>query len=350
MEKPINSHSNTQQRKVIVITSGEPAGIGPDLIIALYEHLANGDAATDFLILADPELLQQRAHLLNKNIHLHCIQEHEIATPFLKNTLTVLAIPCVETVIAGKLNKHNSAYVMQMLDTAIRLCQQNITAAMVTCPIQKSILLDAGFKLQGHTEYLAQQCQTEKVVMMLANPLLRVALITTHLPLTEVSAAITEESIMQCIKIIDHDLRQKFSITKPKIFVCGLNPHAGEDGHLGTEEINTITPALNRLRQQGIDLVGPLAADTIFSKENREQADAFVAMYHDQGLPVLKALGFGDSINITLGLPIIRTSVDHGTALALAGTGKINTNSLKHALNTASLLAHANASSEHDHA
>lgn len=341
----MSNTAHNKARKVIVITSGEPAGIGPDLIILLHKHLSKAgtdtEQNTDFLILADPNLLEQRANLLNKKINIRCVQATEIQTPFPNNTLNVLPISCLAPVSAGKLNKNNSAYVMHMLDTAISLCQQEIGAAIVTCPIQKSILLDAGFQLQGHTEYLAQQCHTEKVVMMLANPLLRVALITTHLPLKEVSAAITQKDIIQCIQIIDHDLRQKFSISKPKIFVCGLNPHAGEEGHLGKEEITTIIPALNLLRAQGIDIVGPLPADTIFSKSNREQADAFVAMYHDQGLPVLKALGFGDSINITLGLPIIRTSVDHGTALELAGTGNINTQSFMHALDTAALLIHS---------
>jgi len=215
---------------------------------------------------------------------------------------------------------------------------------MVTCSIQKSILLDAGFQLHGHNDYLAQQCNTEKVVMMLADPLLRVALVTTHIPLKDVSKNISQKDIIAIIKILHHDLKTYFSISNPKIFVCGLNPHAGEDGHLGNEELTTIIPALTQLREQGINTVGPLPADTIFSKSNREHADAFVAMYHDQGLPVLKALGFGDSINITLGLPIIRVSVDHGTALELAGTGRINSNSFKHALDTATQLARANIS------
>jgi len=326
-------------KRTLVISSGEPAGIGPDLIIQNYDYLSQEHENTHFLVLADPDLLQQRSKQLGKKIDINRVNFSEIQSSLKNNSLNVLPIFCVEPVIAGLLNIHNSSYVMKMLDTAIELCQTKITQAMVTCPIQKSVLLDAGYQLQGHTEYLAQQCKVDKVVMMLANPMLRVALVTTHIPLKDVSSFITQKDICETISILHHDLKNQFSIPNPKIYVCGLNPHAGESGHLGHEEIETIIPALTTLRNKGIDVIGPLPADTIFSKSNREVADAFVAMYHDQGLPVLKALGFGDSINITLGLPIIRTSVDHGTALDLAGTGNISISSFSHALETAKHLS-----------
>jgi 4-hydroxythreonine-4-phosphate dehydrogenase len=203
---------------------------------------------------------------------------------------------------------------------------------MVTCPIQKSVLIEAGYAIQGHTEYLAEKTGTPKVVMMLASNALRVALLTTHLPLQAVSAELTESNLTETLSILHHDLQTLFGIAKPTIFVCGLNPHAGENGHLGREELDVMIPCLDNLRKQGMQLKGPLSADTIFSQQNRNEADAFLAMYHDQGLPVLKALSFGEAVNITLGLPIIRTSVDHGTALPLAATGKIDTGSLQAAI------------------
>jgi len=334
-------------RKKIIITSGEPAGIGPDLCLQLLELLPNSGEhhslnntfkGIDFLVIGDPELFHDRAKQLDKDIVIHCVQHDEIEKDFPPDKLCVLPINCKTEVSVGELNVSNANYVMAMLDTAIDLCRNNICQAMVTCPIQKSILIEAGFKLQGHTEYLAQKCNVDQVVMMLANPHLKVALATTHIPLHAVSQAINEQALIQTIRIVYQDLIHKFNIAQPVIYVCGLNPHAGENGHLGMEEITTIMPALKKLEQEGINTLGPLPADTIFNQDNREHADAFIAMYHDQGLPVLKALGFGDSINITLGLPIIRTSVDHGTALDLAGTGKINLNSFQEALRQAAEL------------
>jgi 4-hydroxythreonine-4-phosphate dehydrogenase len=326
----------------ILITSGEPAGIGPDLIINLADDInkLKINQHIRLIVLADPDLLKARANELNKTIQLNCINKQDFdknleSNSIENNVINVLPIYLKEKAISGKLNVNNASYVMEMLDTAIALCLSNTCQAIVTCPIQKSILLDAGFKLQGHTEYLAEKCDTEKVVMMLANSHLRVALMTTHIPLNTVSAAINQDDIINTINIIHKDLQKKFSIQNPAIYVCGLNPHAGENGHLGKEEQTIIIPAINKLKELGINIIGPLPADTIFNKQNREKADVFVAMYHDQGLPVLKALGFGDSINITLGLPIIRTSVDHGTALDLAGKGQVNNSSLIHALNTA---------------
>lgn len=319
----------------IALSTGEPAGIGPDLAILLIDFMNAHQDNFEVIVLADPQLLEQRARVLGKSIKIRLFDDalyRNTPLNLLANELCVLPLDCKQAVTAGELNIDNANYVMRLLDTAIDLCQKNICQAMVTCPIQKSILIEAGFAIQGHTEYLAEKTAVAKVVMMLASDKLRVALVTTHLPLQAVSAEITQENLQQTINILHHDLVTRFGIKQPQIFVCGLNPHAGEGGHLGKEEQEIIIPCLNRLRQQGMHLHGPLAADTIFNKQNLEQADVFLAMYHDQGLPVLKALSFGEAINITLGLPIIRTSVDHGTALALAGTGKIDTGSLQAAL------------------
>jgi len=319
----------------IALSTGEPAGIGPDLAILLIDFINQHQDDFEVIVLADPEVLEQRAGLLGKKIKLRMFDNllyQNTQLNLVSNELCVLPVSCAQAVNAGELNVHNAAYVMELLDTAIDLCQENICQAMVTCPIQKSILIEAGFAIQGHTEYLAEKTQTPKVVMMLASDKLRVALATTHLPLKSVSAEITEENLSATLKILHHDLVTRFGISNPAIFICGLNPHAGEGGHLGTEEQEIMIPCINTLRQQGMHLQGPLSADTIFSKQNLEHADAFLAMYHDQGLPVLKALSFGEAINITLGLPIIRTSVDHGTALLLAGSGNIDSGSLQAAL------------------
>ncbi len=328
----------------IVITSGEPAGIGIDIILSLFAQ--KNFPCHHFLILGDAKVFQARKAALMSELEIHVVQgtptsAHMLQTQLQKNTLNILQHTCAQSVQAGELNVANAPYVMHMLDTAIALCSDKICAAMVTCPIQKSVLIEAGFNIQGHTEYLAEQCGVEKVVMLLANQHLKVALATTHLPLKEVSAALNQNMLMEQLHIIHNELQRKFGITQPCIYVCGLNPHAGENGHLGREEIEIIAPALAALREQGINVVGPLSADTIFSEHNRKQADVFFAMYHDQGLPVLKALGFGDSINITLGLPIIRTSVDHGTALELAGTGKASHQSLLRAIEQAQLMVNA---------
>ncbi|MCK5727159.1 MAG: 4-hydroxythreonine-4-phosphate dehydrogenase PdxA [Thiotrichaceae bacterium] len=317
----------------IAITAGEPAGIGPDLLI----QLANNIALNDKVIIGDPELLEQRAQSLNIPL---IIQEYKPNQLFEKrtNTLCVYPVRCKMVSQAGVLNKHNSHYVLDTIRIATEGCLSKEFSAVVTTPIHKGVINDAGIPFTGHTEYLAALCDAKLPVMMLATKGLRVALATTHLPLSEVSAAISKESLQQVIQILDHDLREQFKIDQPHILVCGLNPHAGEGGHLGYEEIEIIEPALDELRNQGMNLTGPLPADTLFTPRYLQHADAVLAMYHDQGLPVLKYVGFGKAINITLGLPIIRTSVDHGTALDLAGTGKAQTGSLEAAITLAEQL------------
>jgi 4-hydroxythreonine-4-phosphate dehydrogenase len=302
----------------IALTAGEPAGIGPDLCIMLAQQ----DLPCHISLIADPDLLNERAAQLGLQL-----QTDE--------RLQIIPVPLQAPVKSGKLNTANAAYVLQTLDVAIQGCLQQDFHAMVTAPVHKGIINDAGIPFSGHTEYLADKCHCDEVVMMLATEGLRVALVTTHLPLASVSRAITDEKLQSIITILHHDLQQRMGIQQPKIYVCGLNPHAGEGGHLGTEEIEIIEPALERLRQRGIQLYGPLPADTLFTPKYLQHADAVLAMYHDQGLPVLKHMGFGRAINITLGLPIIRTSVDHGTALDLAGTGKADVGSLKLAIDTA---------------
>lgn len=318
--------------KKIAISVGEPAGIGPDILIQTVQKQRK-----DLLIAyADPDLIAERARLLKLPLKL---TDPESKDAFSPGTLSIvphkLAVPCRP----GILNPENSEYVLKCLNAAMNSCVKNETEALVTAPIQKSVIRDANIKFTGHTEYLANKLGTSNQVMMLASDHLRVALVTTHIPLNKVSNSITKEKLIRTIKILNTDLINKFQISKPKILVCGLNPHAGESGYLGTEETKIITPTLRELSTLGIDVVGPLSADTIFNEVNIKQADAFVAMYHDQGLPVIKSLNFGEITNITLGLPIIRTSVDHGTALDLAGTGKSIYKSFEKAVHLASELA-----------
>ena len=318
--------------KKIAISVGEPAGIGPDILIQTVQKQRK-----DLLIAyADPDLITERARLLKLPLKLTDPESKDAYSP---GTLSIvphkLALPCRP----GALNPENSEYVLKCLNAAMASCVKNETEALVTAPIQKSVIRDANIKFTGHTEYLANKLGTSNQVMMLASDHLRVALVTTHIPLSRVSNSITKEKLIRTIKILNTDLINKFQISKPKILVCGLNPHAGESGYLGTEETKIITPTLSELSTLGIDVVGPLSADTIFNAVNIKQADAFVAMYHDQGLPVIKSLNFGEITNITLGLPIIRTSVDHGTALALAGTGKTIYKSFERAVHLASELA-----------
>ena len=318
--------------KKIAISVGEPAGIGPDILIQTVQKQRK-----DLLIAyADPDLIAERARLLKLPLKL---TDPESKDAYSAGTLSIvphkLALPCRP----GMLNPENSEYVLKCLNAATDSCVKNETEALVTAPIQKSVIRDANIKFTGHTEYLANKLGTSNQVMMLASDHLRVALVTTHIPLNKVSNSITKEKLIRTIKILNTDLINKFQISKPKILVCGLNPHAGESGYLGTEETKIITPTLRELSTLGIDVVGPLSADTIFNEVNIKQADAFVAMYHDQGLPVIKSLNFGEITNITLGLPIIRTSVDHGTALDLAGTGKSIYKSFEKAVHLASELA-----------
>lgn len=279
-------------------------------------------------------MLQARASQLNLAVDIRPFSDYTADIP----ALWVVPVKLPAAVMSGHLNKANAAYVLATLDRALDGCLAGEFHAMVTGPVQKSVINDAGIVFSGHTEYLAQHCQRETVVMMLASRQLRVALATTHLPLREVADAINTELLRKIIRILHQDLQQKFALINPRILVCGLNPHAGESGHLGREEIEIITPLVEELKAQGMDLRGPFPADTLFTPKYLQDADAVLAMYHDQGLPVLKSQGFGEAVNITLGLPIIRTSVDHGTALDLAGTGLASMNSLLEAFRMAAGL------------
>ncbi len=316
----------------LVITAGEPAGIGPDLILALAQE----SWPHQLVVACNKALLEDRA----KQLGLDCVfidydvQQAPKALP--AKHLMVADFPLMADVETGKLNPENGQYVLDTLHFAAQGCLNNEFAAVITGPVNKAIICDAGIDFTGHTEFFQAESQTDKVVMMLATEGLRVALATTHLPLKAVSAAITKESLTRVIEVLHDDLTNKFGITAPCIYVCGLNPHAGESGQFGDEEIVTIYPVLDRLRREkGWDLIGPLPADTLFQPKYLENADAVLAMFHDQGLPVLKFKGFGHSVNITLGLPFIRTSVDHGTALDLAGTGQADTGSFRTALSYA---------------
>ena len=317
----------------IAVTPGEPAGIGPDLII----QLAQARQTTELVVVADPDLLEQRAKSLSLPLTIHEFNNpDETPDRSVQSCLTCLPVPLNKSATAGKLDPANAEYVLETLRQATDGCLSGQFDALVTGPVHKGIINEAGIPFTGHTEFLAARCGEDvHPVMMLATDELRVALVTTHLPLNKVSAAITPERLERVCRILHADLVERFHIKAPRILVCGLNPHAGEDGHLGMEEIEIISPVLEKLRDEGINLIGPLPADTLFTHRNLKHADAVLAMYHDQGLPVLKYSGFGQAVNITLGLPIIRTSVDHGTALELAATGKAETGSLESAIRTA---------------
>ncbi len=322
--------------KPLLVTSGEPAGIGIDLCL----QLAHLGLTIPFVVLADPTLLTQRAIKLNLDVELDYYELGDEWTATAQGHLKVWPIALRDRVITGQLNVANSDYVLEMLERATYACLDGLAAGMVTAPVQKSVINEAGIAFSGHTEFLQALCGVEKVVMMLACPDLRVALVTTHLPLRAVADAITADTLSQVVRILHHDLVHKFGIAQPRILVTGLNPHAGENGYLGTEEITIINPTLATLRAEGINLSDALPADTLFTAQNLAACDAVLAMYHDQGLPVLKAKSFGEAVNITLGLPIIRTSVDHGTALSLAGTGKADAGSLVAALQMAAQMAY----------
>jgi 4-hydroxythreonine-4-phosphate dehydrogenase len=321
----------------IIVTSGEPAGIGPDICLAI----AGRAWPCDLVVAADIELLKQRAGQLQLGVRL---LPYSSSTAHEPGTLRVLHVPTAKPVRAGVLDTANARYVLKLLDAAADGCMAGEFDAMVTAPVQKSVINDAGVPFSGHTEYLAEHTGGNYPVMMLANSDLRVALATTHLPIQQVSAAITDELLTKVIRILDRDLRTRFKLAAPRIVVCGLNPHAGESGHLGREEIEVIAPALERLRGEGLTLIGPAPADTAFTPHMLKQADAVLAMFHDQGLPVIKYAGFADAVNITLGLPIVRTSVDHGTALSLAGSGQADASSLVAAIQMALQMTHASTS------
>jgi 4-hydroxythreonine-4-phosphate dehydrogenase len=318
----------------IALTPGEPAGIGPDLCV----QLAQQQKSANLIVVADPDLLTKRAEQLGLELEIELFNPSSPITLSASGKLCVLPISLATNSEPGQLNPDNANYVLECLRQATNSCMDGTFHALVTGPVHKGIINDAGIPFTGHTEFLAELTKGDPV-MMLATKGLRVALATTHLPLSEVSKAITPQLLERRVRILHADLQKRFGIENPKILVCGLNPHAGEGGHLGSEEIEIIYPLLEKLRQEGMRLQGPLPADTLFTPHFLEQADAVLAMYHDQGLPVLKHKGFGKAVNITLGLPIIRTSVDHGTALDLAGTGKANSGSLEVALNTAKEMA-----------
>lgn len=324
----------------LALTPGEPAGIGPDITV----KLAQTAHSIPLVVYADPELLLTRAEQLGLPLTLHSL---DIFSPDVIASLALLPAGelyvrpflCKVPAQSGVLEIGNAEYVLQCLEAATQDClRYPDRIALVTGPIQKSIINDAGVVFSGHTEFLQEQSGVDKVVMMLATDTLRVALVTTHMALRDVADAVTPLNVQRTLDIVDADMRRYFTATAPEILVCGLNPHAGENGHLGSEEQDIIEPVLARLRRSGMRLTGPVPADTAFTPGQLQGIDVVVAMYHDQGLPVLKAQGFGNAINVTLGLPFIRTSVDHGTALSLAGTGKANEGSLQQAVRIATAM------------
>jgi 4-hydroxythreonine-4-phosphate dehydrogenase len=325
----------------IVITSGEPAGVGPDACVGLAQR----DWEADLVVAADADLLAATAAELGLPLTLERYFSSRPLKAHRSGVLQVMHIPTSEKVVAGQPDPRNAGYVIEMLNRACDGCSNGEFAAMVTAPVQKSTLMDAGFRFSGHTEYLAERTRAALPVMLLLNDQLRVALVTTHLALADVPRAITRERLRSTLRIIHMDLERHFSLSPPRIAVLGLNPHAGESGHLGREELDIIGPVIQELKAEGLDLQGPIPADTAFTPHFLKTADVIVAMYHDQGLPVIKHVGFGNAVNMTLGLPILRTSVDHGTALGLARTGKAETGSLSAALALAIDLA--SASSDH---
>lgn len=320
--------------KPLLVSSGEPAGVGPDLCLAL------AGSKIPLVVLGDPGVLAARAQELNQSYQ---FTEYKPGQPVASQPehLTVLPVYCSAPVVSGELNPQNGAYVLDLLTQAAQRCGQGEFSGLVTAPVHKANINAAGFSFTGHTEFFADFYQAECVVMMLACTQMRVALVTTHLPLRQVPEAITGELIIKVIKQLHYSLVHDFSIANPRIKVAGLNPHAGESGYLGREEIEIIAPALSLLKLQGINVQGPLPADTLFISEQLTQCDAYVAMYHDQGLPVLKYAGFNEAVNVTLGLPIIRTSVDHGTALELAGSSRVDSGSLLAAVSMAEQMAKA---------
>ncbi|MBP7203740.1 MAG: 4-hydroxythreonine-4-phosphate dehydrogenase PdxA [Propionivibrio sp.] len=320
---------------VIAVTSGEPAGVGPELCLRLLER----DFPARLVILADRQLLEARSGAVGLSSDRLKLRDWASELPPERGVVDILHQPLVAPSNPGQLDPANANYVLGLLDRALDGCRSGEFAAMVTAPVHKGVINDAGVYFTGHTEYLAERTNTPRVVMMLAGSKLKVALATTHLPLKDVPAAITQESLEATLRILHADMRSKYGLADPRILVAGLNPHAGEGGYLGMEEIEVITPVLERLRGEGMRLLGPLPADTMFTPPMLEQGDCVLAMYHDQGLTALKYASFGNGINVTLGLPIIRTSVDHGTALELAGTGRADPGSLFVAVEQAIAMA-----------
>ena len=328
--------STSLTKHKLAITAGEPAGIGPDILI----QIAQRETKANIIVIASPELLEERASQLGLPIELVAAKSGTKLVPkagrlyFIEQQLSA-------PVCAGTIEPENAKYVLECIKTAVAGCISGEFAAMVTAPVNKAVINDAGYKFTGHTEFIADLCNCANPVMLLANENLRVALATTHLPLASVPTAITFQSLEQVIQTVYEELQDKFALRNPHLLICGLNPHAGEQGHLGSEEIEIIEPVLEKLRKSGMHLTGPSPADTAFTPSSLTSIDAVVAMYHDQGLPALKAQGFGEIVNVTLGLPIIRTSVDHGTALELAGTGKANPNSMLTAIEYATRIVNS---------
>ncbi len=317
-------------RPRIAVTAGEPAGIGPDLCLALAAEDLQGDLACELVIIGSRALLTERARLLGLDLQLEAYlpESRKAGQAGTTGRLAVIDIPLHAPCVAGRLDPANARHVLGMLDRAIAGAAAREFAAIVTAPVQKSVINDGGVPFTGHTEYLAARTNAPLPVMLLAAGSLRVALATTHLPLRAVADAITPELLDATLRIIDADVRRLWGVARPRIALCGLNPHAGESGHLGHEDRDVIRPAVERARAAGLLAEGPLPADTVFVPRNLSNYDVVLAMYHDQGLPVLKHAGFGHAVNVTLGLPIVRTSVDHGTALDLAGTGRADAGSL----------------------
>ena len=318
----------------IAITPGEPAGIGPDLVIMIAQQAW----PIQIVVIGCKQLMQQRAQRLGLALEIIDYDANQPASAHQPGVISLLNVALAEPCIPGQLEPNNGAYVVETLRIASEKNMSGEFDAIVTGPVHKGLINQAGIAFSGHTEYFAHQANCGDVVMMLATEGLRVALVTTHIPLSCVSRAITKERLQKVTRILDQDLRGKFGIKSPRIYACGINPHAGEDGHLGREEIDIMMPAFDELREEGINIIGPLPADTIFQEKYLSQADAILSMYHDQGLPVLKYKGFGASVNITLGLPFIRTSVDHGTALELAGTDQADPGSFIQAMKNAIYL------------
>jgi 4-hydroxythreonine-4-phosphate dehydrogenase len=322
---------------LIAISSGEPAGIGPDICLAL----AGLSFDARLLVLGDPDLLAERAQDLGQSLSLHQITQTAATPQHRPGSLCVSPVAAAAAAKPGRLDTANADYVLAMIRRGVALCMNAEADALVTAPVHKSVITESGRPFSGHTEFLAELTGAALPVMLLVNNDLRVALATTHLPLREVADAITDDGVEQLLDVLHHDLRHRFGIAEPRIKVLGLNPHAGESGTLGREEIEVLKPALDRARARGIDAAGPYSADTAFTPGALAGFDVVLAMYHDQGLPVIKARGFGDTVNVTCGLPIVRTSVDHGTALELAASGRAKADSLIAAIRTAIQLAGA---------
>lgn len=319
----------------ILITPGEPAGIGPDITI----QIAQREWPAELIVVADEPLLQSRAALLNLPLTLIPFDQHAAPATHQPGTLKIISLPLDAPCRPGQLDRKNAQSVLRSLEIAADYCKQHIVDAIVTGPVHKAIMNDAHIAFSGHTEFFAERSGIDQPVMLFVTNKMKVALLTTHLPLSKVPSAITRDKLKNVLRILHSELCKKFNLTHPKILVCGLNPHAGEQGHLGREEIDIIEPALNELRKEKMNITGPLSADTVFTEKYLQTADAVLAMYHDQALPVVKYVGFGNAVNVTLGLPFIRTSVDHGTALDVAGTLRADSGSFARALELAIKLA-----------